>query len=218
MSIFTDQRYQNIENKVKDLIDKETSLSQFNVDSTRAIGDAIKDIVAKNFHNIVRFYCKKYTSDFGQKAMGNMDFVDDEENYYLIDIMTHNESKKFSMPNVTSVKKLVMFYQNDAHLKKCFALLIIHYNQNPEIKVSNVQFAPIENMEWSCLTFSASGEGQIQIANAKNIKINRDLKRKDWMLQLCDKLAKFYPNEIKKIEKRISFFKKTRVYWQKQPD
>lgn len=218
MSIFTDRRYLDIEKKVKDLINKETSLSELNVDSTRAIGDAIKDIVAKNLSNIVASYCKEYSSNFGQKAMGNVYFVDGEDNCYLIDIMTHNESATFSRPNVTSVKNLVKFYQNDAHLRKYFALLIIHYNKNLEIKVRKVQFAPTENLDWSCLTFSASGTAQIQIANSKKIKINRKLRRKQWMLQLCDELDEFYPREIAKIKERIKFFAQTRAFWQKWPD
>lgn len=38
------------------------------------------------------------------------------------------------------------------------------------------------------------------------------------MLQLCDMLDEFYPNEISKITNRIDHFKKVRDFWNKQLD
>jgi hypothetical protein len=37
------------------------------------------------------------------------------------------------------------------------------------------------------------------------------------MLQLCDALELFYPNEITKITQRIDYFKSIRKYWESQP-
>ena len=42
--------------------------------------------------------------------------------------------------------------------------------------------------------------------------------RKKWMLQLCDALDLFYPNEITKITRRIDYFRNIREYWENQPD
>ncbi len=46
-------------------------------------------------------------------------------------------------------------------------------------------------------------------------QIKRDTKktRKSWMLELCDALDVFYPNEIAKITERIYYFKAIRNYW-----
>ncbi|MBP6959109.1 MAG: hypothetical protein KBB90_04825 [Spirochaetia bacterium] len=46
-------------------------------------------------------------------------------------------------------------------------------------------------------------------------QIKRDTKktRKSWMLELCDALDVFYPNEIAKITERIDYFKAIRNYW-----
>ena len=61
MSIFSDRRYLDIEKKVRDLIGKEkTFLSTSTVNSTRAIGDAIENIISTNFESVVAGYCKEY--------------------------------------------------------------------------------------------------------------------------------------------------------------
>jgi len=46
------------------------------------------------------------------------------------------------------------------------------------------------------------------------IDINKKLKQKTWMLQLCDQLDQFYPREIAKIQERIDFFAQVREHWE----
>jgi hypothetical protein len=221
MSIFSDRRYLDIEKKVRDLIGKEkTFLSTSTVNSTRAIGDAIENIISTNFESVVAGYCKEYSSDFARRAMADLAFEDKENNYYLIDVKTHNVETKFNMPNLTSVRRLAQLYYNEDYVEKdYFTLLIVRYKiQNLDINVLDVHFVPIENLDWSCLTIGALGWGQIQIANSRNIKIDRESKRKQWMLQMCDELDEFYPREIAKIKERSKFFLQTKAFWQKWPD
>lgn len=221
MSIFSDRRYLDIEKKVRDLIGKEkTFLSTSTVNSTRAIGDAIENIISTNFESVVAGYCKEYSSDFARRAMADLAFEDKEGNYYLIDVKTHNIETKFNMPNLTSVRRLAKLYYNEDCIEKdYFTLLIVRYKiQNLDINVLDVHFVPIENLDWSCLTIGALGWGQIQIANSRNIKIGKELKRKQWMLQMCNELDEFYPREIAKIKERINFFTQIRAFWQKWPD
>jgi len=220
MSIFIDDRYLVIEKKVKGLIGREkTFLSSSTVSSTRAIGDAIQSIIASNFESVVTDYCKQYSSDFARRSMADIAFEDKEGNYYVIDVKTHNVETKFNMPNLTSVHRLAQLYCNkDFEEKDYFTLLIVRYKiLNLDINVLDVHFVPIENLDWSCLTIGALGWGQIQIANSRNIKIDRGLKGKHWMLQMCDELEEFYPREIAKIRERSEFFAQTRSFWQEWP-
>ena len=83
-----------------------------------------------------------------------------------------------------------------------------------KIKFDTVRLIPIEHLKWNCLTIGALGWGQIQIANARVVNIDREQSRKSWMLQLCDIMDIFYPKEICKIEKRIDYFAKVRAFWQ----
>ncbi len=73
---------------------------------------------------------------------------------------------------------------------------------------------PMEHLKWDCLTIGALGWGQVQIANARIVNIERTQTRKNWMLQLCDVLDVFYPKEISKIEKRLTHFEKVRKFWE----
>ena len=100
-----------------------------------------------------------------------------------------------------------------------FVLLLISYRANgANLHFEACTFVPIEMLDWSCLTLGALGWGQIQIANSNIITINPNNTRKTWMLQLCDMLDIFYPNEIAKITQRISHFQSIRNYWLNQPD
>jgi len=152
--------------------------------------------------------------------MADLAFEDDGGNYYLIDVKTHNVDTKFNMPNLTSVQRLARLYCNEEHVEKdYFTLLMVKYQTSElDIDVLDVSFVPIENLDWSCLTIGALGWGQIQIANSRNTDINRKLKRKAWMLQLCDQLDQFYPREIAKIQDRMSFFTQVRAHWETWPD
>jgi len=96
--------------------------------------------------------------------------------------------------------------------------MVKYQTRELDIDVLDVSFVPIENLDWGCLTIGALGWGQIQIANSRNIDINRRVKRKAWMLQLCDQLDQFYPREIAKIQERVSFFAQVREHWETWPD
>ena len=148
--------------------------------------------------------------------MADLAFDDNYENYYVVDIKTHNINTNFNMPNLTSVERLARFYSD---IKNYFVLLLVSYTiETDSLLFKECTFVPIEYLDWSCLTLGALGWGQIQIANSNNIKIDIDNTRKKWMLQLCDALDIFYPNEISKITKRIDHFRNIREYWEKQPD
>jgi hypothetical protein len=119
------------------------------------------------------------------------------------------------MPNLTSVQRIAKLYQD---FTNNFCLLKIDYSQGKDVPVANVHFLPIEHMDWSCLTLGALGWGQIQIANANKLTVNRSQSRKVWMLKLCDALDLFYPTEIVKIQERLGFFADIREFWNQQVD
>ena len=108
--------------------------------------------------------------------------------------------------------RLSRFYEDD---RNYFIILLVEYAvQDDVLEFTSVQFVPIEHLQWSCLTIGALGWGQIQIANANIIDVDRAYTRKDWMLSLCDQLDVFYPKEIAKITDRLDYFKKVRTYWE----
>lgn len=184
--------------------------------SPRAVGDALESLVAERFDNFLGDWCSEYSSDFSRRAMADMAFKDREGFYSVVDVKTHREDAKFSMPNLTSVERLARFYKTDVNV---FALIMIRYTvEGTRINVSEVLFSPIEFIDWACLTIGALGWGQIQIANANRIHIVDQYSRRTWMLQLCEKMAAFYPREIDKIESRIDRFRKVEAYWEAKED
>lgn len=147
--------------------------------------------------------------------MEDLAFKDSDDNYYAVDVKTHNIDTQFNMPNLISVKRLATFYRNDD--RNNFCICIISYNViEGKLNFKNCYFKRIESFDWSCLTLGSLGWGQIQITNANNLSFVKDTSRKAWMLSLCDRLATFYDEEIGKIGERKLWFVNHKKYWEEK--
>ena len=208
---------EEIEKRLKKLLNEQTDfLSARTINSPRAVGDAIENVIAENFKTILGDLAGEYSSSFARRAMADLAFTDKEGFYYVVDVKTHRLDTKFNMPNLTSVERLSRFYEEDINY---FTLLKIDYKINgTRAEIAKVTFAPIEFFDWDCLTIGALGWGQIQIANANVVKIVPKNSRRKWMLELCDTMLEFYPKEIGKIGERIDRFKKIRKVWEKKSE
>ena len=133
------------ERTVRLLNDRRDFLSENTVKSTRAVGDALQDILAEHFGTLLGDYCIDYSADFARRAMADLAFRDQENNYYVVDVKTHREDTKFNMPNLTSVERLARFYEDDTNY---FVLLLIRYRvDHTAILVQHVDFVPIEFLD-----------------------------------------------------------------------
>lgn len=187
-------------------------LSPQTVNSTRAVGDAIQQLMSDNFATLLCEEPITYSANFARRAMADLAFTDASDNYYLVDVKTHRVDTAFNMPNLTSVRRICQLYEDDSNF---FVILMLRYRvDGTRITVDEVHFVPIEFLRWSCLTIGALGWGQIQIANTNRIEINRTTTRKAWMLELCDTMLEFYPKEIAKINDRIDFASEVRRTWE----
>lgn len=211
--LFHTGEYISIQARVRDLINNAPGfLSPNTAQSTRAVGDAIENILAGSFEQILGEHCGEYSSNFARRAMADLAFKDRDGLYYVVDVKTHRTDTRFNMPNLTSVERLARFYEDDNNF---FTILLVSYQlQGSKVQVSDVKFAPIEFLGWDCLTIGALGWGQIQIANANYVSLNPGYSRRKWMLELCEVMLEFYPREIAKIGERMSHFEQVRAFWQ----
>jgi len=216
-SIFYTEKRRELEGAISELLNSQPDfLSSRTAGSTRAVGDAIQEIISENFESLLGSSCSEYSATFARRAMADLAFTDVDGFYYVVDVKTHRVSTSFNMPNLTSVERLVRFYEDDQNY---FSLLMIRYDvSETKITVENVHFVPIEFLSWDCLTIGALGWGQIQIANANRIEIVEGQARKQWMVDLCDIMLSFYPKEITKIGRRLEYFTATRERWMAKPD
>jgi len=213
-SIFYENGHrQTIERKIKSLLNEQKDfLSARTVNSPRAVGDAVENIIVENFKGILGNLSGEYSSTFARRAMADMAFTDKNGYYYVVDVKTHRLDTKFNMPNLTSVERLTRFYEEDSNY---FCILKIDYGiTDTKAGIKRVTFVPIEFLNWECLTIGALGWGQIQIANANFVKITASNSRKQWMLQLCDTMLEFYPREMGKINDRIAYFRRVKKIWE----
>jgi hypothetical protein len=215
--LFLTENRPKIENAVVNLLNNNQLMNYNTVNSPRAVGDAVQGFLEKNISQCLpNDLVTKINISFARRSMADLAFEDTTGNYYVVDIKTHNLSTSFNMPNLTSVERLARFYGDN---KNYFVLLLVSYTiQDEQLLFKECIFVPIEYLDWSCLTLGALGWGQIQIANSNIVSIELKNTRKKWMLQLCDALDLFYPNEISKITQRIDYFRNIREYWENQPD
>ena len=210
--LFHLKEYTAIQERVCDLINSSPDfLSSNRAQSPRAAGDAIENLIAASFDQILGEHCGEYSSNFARRAMADLAFTDRDGLYYIVDVKTHRTDTRFNMPNLTSVERLARFYEDDTNF---FTVLLVKYAvEGMRAKVSEVTFVPIEFLGWDCLTIGALGWGQIQIANSNFVSVNPDFSRKQWMLEFCDVMLEFYPKEIAKIGERVSRFEAVREFW-----
>lgn len=213
--LFFSNQYRGVERKITALLNKQPKfLSSRTAQSTRAVGDAIENILVENFDDILGSFIKEYSSSFARRAMADLAFTDKDDLYYIVDVKTHRLDTGFNMPNLTSVERLARFYEDDNNY---FSILKIDYAiQGSKAKIKKATFVPIEFLSWNCLTLGALGWGQIQIANSNRVTVIPRNSRKKWMLELCDNLFEFYPKEIGKINDRLKHFKEVRKFWEKK--
>jgi hypothetical protein len=194
---------EKLERYVVDLLNSHQLMNYNTVNSPKAVGDAVQGFLKKNISRCLpKELILKINSSFARRSMADFAFENISGNYYVVDIKTHNLDTKFNMLNLTSVERLARFYGD---IKNYFALMLVSYTtKEDKLKFTECLFVPIEYLDWECLTFIK--------------KINTENTRKKWMLQLCDVLDLFYPNEIAKITQRIDYFKNIKEYWETQPD
>jgi hypothetical protein len=216
-SIFHSDDHKILEKRIFDFLNDNTNfLSPRTLQSPRAAGDALQELIGEKFGDLASEFCSEYSNDFARRSMADLAFTDKFGNYHIVDVKTHREDTKFNMPNLTSVERLSRLYQDD---KNFFSVIMVKYKiEGAALKVTEVTFKPIEFLSWDCLTIGALGWGQIQISNSNNILINEGYSRKSWMLELCDILLEFYPKEISKIGDRIKRFETVREFWLQKSD
>lgn len=218
-TLITPEVMQSVEENILRKLNGEAGhiVSALSMNSTRAIGDAVQEFLADNIQTAFPSgIIKTFEGEFGRRSMEDMAFYDRAGYYQVVDVKTHHAATHFNMPNLISVKRLSNFYKNPTNV---FNVLIIKYDQvDNRLHYTACHFLPIEHFNWDCLTIGALGWGQIQIANANSISIDRKQTRRQWMISLCDRLDYFYEAEIGKIRDRETWSQGIRRYWEDQPE
>lgn len=205
-----------LSNKILEILnrDGETIVSSNSMTSPRSIGDAVQEFLAEGGleEALSEVGISSVRSGATRRSMEDISFEDNDGHYYAVDVKTHNLETQFNMPNLISVRRIANFYKNDSNT---FCILIVAYRVvDNRLTYEECYFKPIEAFSWNCLTLGALGWGQIQIANANTLIFNESIDRKQWMLDMCDKLEIFYNEEIGKIGERKNWFSNIKIEWE----
>jgi hypothetical protein len=171
--------------------------------STRGVGDAIEGLIVDEFGDIARGIVDTVDTNFSRRAMEDLSFRIGSK-YYAVDVKTHREEPGFHMPNLTSVRRLMDFYEDDDNY---FVIVMIKYRLTDIGSLEEIAaiVEPIEWFDWDCLRIGALGWGQLQFRSASNIQINRSQTRKDWLRTFVGELREHYAREEDKIKERLDY-------------
>ena len=124
-------------------------------ESVRAIGDKIPSILGAKISSVFSQYISECNILYSSKKICNVFIKDKSGNKYYLDIITHNATKSFVRPNITSVKNIEKLYNDPQNV---FLILLIHYDPSLDKNfVTGVQLFPVEWLDWSCLEIGALG-------------------------------------------------------------
>jgi hypothetical protein len=171
--------------------------------STRGVGDAIEGLIVDEFRDIARGLVDAVDTNFSHRAMEDLSFQIGSK-YYAVDVKTHREEPGFHMPNLTSVRRLMDFYEDDDN---CFVIVMIKYRLTDIGSFEEIAaiVEPVEWFDWDCLRIGALEWGQLQFRSASDIRINRSQTRKDWLRIFVGELREHYAREEDKIKERLDY-------------
>jgi len=202
--------YEYVEKAVIELVN-EQAISARSLKGPRAIGDALQELISRRLQDVLPNGYKAESTTFSKRSMADCAFGDNAGHRYLVDVKTHDVNADFSMPNLTSARRLAELYKDDC---VTFSILVIDYKViSDRIRVTRCTFVPIEQIAWNCLTLGALGWGQIQLRKAANLRVERSQARRAWMRELCKQMRDFYSKEQVKIKERIKYFDNLSKRW-----
>jgi len=86
---YTDQ-YLSVQATVREFLNAQSEfLSPRSLRSTRAVGDAVQDVVSEHFETLVGSICSECSKEFARRAMADVAFTDPDGLYYVVDVKTH---------------------------------------------------------------------------------------------------------------------------------
>ena len=164
----------------------------------RGIASLIENYIQGEFANDEVF---EYTEPESVRSIDDFTLVQDGHTY-LMDVKTHDEDRKFSMPNLISVERLYKLYQSNPSTSFC--LIIAKYQEYGKDQkiINDVIVLPIENISWESLSVQNLGNGQIQITNLNKPILKFKGTRKQWMAEFTLQTVKFNERLKNKLEQR----------------
>ena len=167
----------------------------------RTVGDLIEYKVKEILCNIQNDLIKDCLPPRSRKSLEDVTIVDQDNNHFYIDTMTHNVDLDFSMPNLSSVEKLRKILLDDT---KFLVYVFVGYKvENQMVNILSIETKFVWELDFSILTIGALGKGQLQIANMKKNLVFTDEGKSSWYENLKLLVKKYHDNRIKKIGKEI---------------
>ncbi len=111
--IFEENNLKQIEFNILNLLKNCTELNNPHIaNSPRAVGDSVQEVLGERMSECFPSgTIKDFSDSFARRAMADVAFIDSQDNYFAVDIKTHNRCTDFNMPNLTSVERLSKFYE-----------------------------------------------------------------------------------------------------------
>lgn len=176
----------------------------------RAIGDIIEHVVRNSYIHYVDKNIE-FIDRSSPRSIEDFTVVYDDFNIherFLVDIKTHNFNKDFSMPNLTSFRRLVDVY-NEPNSNLFY--LFVEYttiNRNKLLYIKDIKVCAPHHIPIDCLRFGNLGHGQLQVKNMKKFRIDRSVDKNYWLETMYKKIIDFNLKLAESAIDRVDYWEK----------
>ena len=180
----------------------------------RSIGDRYEGECVKIIKNIVNDNVIKVIERRSKKSLEDVTVITKNYKIYIdpktIDIspdLPESKQKKFSMPNLTAIRKLKKEIFDSDNTEVLYAS-IKYTIENNVLTIQNILLFYVWELDLNYTRFGNLGKGQIQIKNArKDIKLI-EIEKNEWWAEFLEKIDNEYIFKLKQnIIKEEKFWK-----------
>lgn len=174
----------------------------------RGVGDIIEGKFVEIIKNINNELITETRERRGKKSIEDVTLL--TENYKIyVDLKTQDKtlaSDKFSMPNLTAIKKLKTEIWDNKSAEVLY-VKVDYMLSDRKLMISNIELFYVWELDWSILTFGGLGLGQLQIQQNVEKLIFCEMPRNEWF-----ELLKKNVNEIFLVKEEIKLAKQKK-FW-----
>lgn len=165
----------------------------------------IGDLISYKIKNIIKDYNDPIIEslDFKERKRSLEDFVIIEKSgkENLFNTKTHNVGSKFSMPNLSSVKKIKDVLENENN--DIFYIFVDYYMNGLSAIIVSVKIKNVTELNLNYLRIGSLGKGQLQMVDYEKCLYSELKDKQEWLTRFKNLVVNYQINAIKRLEKEI---------------
>jgi hypothetical protein len=165
----------------------------------------IGDLISYKIKNIIKDYNDQcIESSYSKEHKRSLDdfvIIEKSGKKNLFNTKTHNICSKFSMPNLSSVKKIKDVLENENN--DIFYIFVDYYMNGSNVIIASVKIKNVIELNLNFLRVGSLGKGQLQMLDYEKCLYSELKDKQEWFMRFKNLVKNYQINAIKRLEKEI---------------